>query len=552
MHDCRKGLKGSLLIVPAAITCAVVLLSLLASCATSSGSTWRDESEQNEAARSRAQERAKAKPPAPRVDPKPAKDPWQAGVKGDRDNDGDNYLLRLLLQRKEKEASRALDESVRMRAHSASLVVLDLPPSAKVSVDGAPVHAAGSIRVLPGLRLVRVEVFGYEDFEAQIDCVENGSHSLRWEAVPRPFSVSGFSVDSPHWAAPVLAGKGAAGFRFELVATGPGRVRICMEDGEGRVLRHIPLDLEAPRSICVWDGQDEAGQRCPPGAYIARIEGTDHALNLTIGEAGLDGKALFAHSALSGLWHAVDTSILSRGGCAVVGSGTLFVPSGAAGVLDAAFTLRLGLGTEERWEFAWSTRGRSLAGSEGLVPDWIGASLGLKYLVAGDDSSALRIAATLRGTADTWAGEDMPTEPAPADPFSSWYGLAAGCAIEYRVARARLFGGLEYAVSDLYPELMTEAGELPRAFYWWTYLRGGAEGLILLPGNTALGLGASVALRSRQGALVWPPAGPIRASIECRYFSGKNTLVPLLAFSGSFEDPNNYWLGGGMGLSLRL
>ena len=51
-----------------------------------------------------------------------------------------------------------------------------------------------------------------------------------------------------------------------------GMIKITVYDLQGKVLRHLPVDINNSKSACLWEGCDISGNYAASGCYIIRLE----------------------------------------------------------------------------------------------------------------------------------------------------------------------------------------------------------------------------------------------------------------------------------------
>ncbi len=578
--------RRSRLIVFCAFLAVVFFPTLCVSCASSSGTTRSSQDRASSKAKAAAKERGPRQDPD--VRPSPVK-PWPSDrdsgghIVDDRQQDNGFWALagalaeaaqEARLKEEEEKSLQAARERLALRTRTATLVITDAPAGSRIYIDSRPpvsrglelqgsaikvggedsphVPKHGGIAVEAGKRHVRVEAFGFAPFETLVDCTDGNTSIVHWTAPALSFKILSCVLSQNTWRRTFPASSRHSGFSFVIKTVAPGPLAMEIFDANDQRVLRMTKTARQQDELLFWDGTGNDGKPVPAGRYSARLDGFEEPFAMTILPAIIDSSPSASPSALSGFWHAPDAGTLKGAHVELGGLATAYMEQGGSSEVLMDWSMRVPLGQKENGEFMWTLRavlGQSAAG-ENLGT--YGSAFAIKYRIFPGQGEGFRAALFARASVDRWADVALSSWPPPTDPFSSWSSGGAGAVVEYRTRLLRACLSLEYAMSDLYPELMLEVGPIASPYYWWTYLRTGLSVGIPFGTRNALDLSLSMALRSRQGSFVWPFAGPALVAAECRFLTADSALSPSLLVTGSFEDLHNWYYAAGGGLVFRF
>ena len=440
------------------------------------------------------------------------------------------------------------------------LVIEDLPDDASVTVDGLPgffgrgAFASAAFELDPGAHGIEIRRFGYKDW--QRDIIISDRQILR---ISPSFEVaafglrsletwpSSFNPDDPGYYGTTL---------IALEATAQGTCDIRVESDSGRTVRDLG-DIRIGRSgwNWRWDGRDARGRPVADGDYA--IVATE--------SGGME---------LARTMVRVDRSLMGRSAVLASGSGgTLFAPAArpmaSGGVEISSFLLghvlsstgptngRILSGFGSRIAFPAADSGESGAASQAVEVDLSFVGIFHPGETASVSSDAYELTASvlvpvaseafhasLLGKFSYGSFLEAGDWPSPYDGLARFPGLSLALALEYDVENLRAFAAPEIEVSTFYPNY--DPAIVP-GFFAWGYLRGGLESK-LGPFSLALS-GAVRSLPFNYGLSV---AWPLSAGFEIRWHGRERPLVLSFLATGEFDSRAAWYLNSGISVGYRL
>jgi hypothetical protein len=522
-------------ILPRIALAAALLPFLLASCASSGGSTFSKAESGEAAAAAQAQ-----KPPAPNGKPTPPRPPKsERGDEHPKDDEGGKFVL-------------VFEKPPEPELPTGRLVLVGLEPDASVYVDGA--YSSGSTYSLPvGTHELRVARFGYRDFEVGVTVYEDQSSSLKIDYQAAPFAIRSLDASPPSFDP---ADPGSLGYcDLSVLVAAPGEGRATVLNPEGASLRDLgPLSFASAFTRLRWDGRDDAGKALPPGAYLVRVEGSGAGGESDASEArveiasGLFSRHATLYSGVSGSLFAPDARALAPGLVeSSMGTELHLAPRG--NIMSGLTTVHIGL----RAGLPASTCASELEVSLMSVI-WQGSPDASSYSVTGAWKRTLGMpgsnaaaAAYIKATLARYFNQDPESSIAPPwDGAARYSGISAGLSLEYAASSLRAFAAPELEVSNYYPNWIAGPWETPGLFSW-AYLRLGLEAKA---GDCTIAL--SGALRSAPFGGKLELIGPYPLGLEATWYSPSSPWILSFIATGEVEDLANYYFGAGFSLGFRM
>ena len=534
----------------------LILTVGLGSCATSSGGTYSRSVDNESNAASRAAAAKKERQDSHPVDS--GNQDWSTtGSYQDNNNESSTLIFAIA-------------------APSGTIQVQGAPVGAELMVDDYPVSyftpagngTQAAAKVPAGQYRVRVEFFGYSDWEADIQVDARSTISLLAELKTVSFSLSAPSTGPLLFdpSRPGMAGTAKAIFS----ATAPGSVSARVIDRSGRSIRDLgSRDITGPSVPVSWDGRDDAGLIVPAGDYTLELAGTGAdargglvasiaSLPVTLASLG-PLRAASLHGGFSGAMLAPDTLILPPDSIQLSLGTYAFVD-----MRDGSPRARLPIWTGLRFggfpypaaEVAVSLTVIDYPGYETQPPlDAFTAAASLKSpLFAGD---YLASALLLRAAVGSFSDETVSGWPSSWDSAASYPGVGAGLVFQWTPGgpggAERLFASAEMSAGRFYPGYGADDGtgvwEVP-GFFTWPYLRAGVESLLDAGEAGHLSVQGSVAARGQPVGTISGFRPPLSLAGDLAWYPPVAPFVLHLYALGEWEGFYSWYFAGGAGISI--
>lgn len=432
--------------------------------------------------------------------------------------------------------------SVRLTPRTGFLFV-DLPPDAYdstyVYVDGQQVED-DVVEVLIGDRSVRVERFGFETVEEELEIDEDLVTRFSPELVPAEFEFRSISGSRPAFHPQNVGVAGRVEFRFAVSAPGQGRIAILDGDGSIVVEREY-AEFTKIYYTYGWDGRDEAGEVVEDGEYTARVEGFGadgftKAMVETVVRVDSSYR-LRARSTWSGFPGLLYTPLPDSLPGSAFNVGTLFVAhvedvDGITTVrVPLVASVRLGLG--EGFQLAMSgtavinTMTERSATFVTIAASW-------QYLGAGQAEPVVEAAIGLKATA---------LSPLSTDSLTNFDGIGVSLPVAVRLGPLGIAIAPELLLSPEQISYTAGAGSpVMQSPSLWGY---GRAGLFLdLPGFL---LGVSAAVRTTPVEQGFVPTFPVLLGAEAHYLAGDGTTVLSLPVTAEVFGDGDFFVSVGLG-----
>jgi hypothetical protein len=555
--------------------------SILLACATSSGSAYSSSVEGESSAAARAAEAKKerqASRPAPTTTNTPTNNQsWTQTGNQNRPYQSDYTAF-----------NQDPPVVFSIFAPPGAILIQGAPVGAQLLVDGLPrghfVAVENSTQaqtsVESGQRRVRVELFGYSSWEADVHVRSGSLVQLQADLRPNPFSLRA-STDSGLVFDPTLPGR-AGTFTANFIATAPGTCTVAVVDSSGHAIRNLGSRDIASRSVPIlWDGRDDRGGLVPPGSYTIRLSGTGREPDgrLTVTEAGLQLtlarlpplRASSLHGGFSGAMLAPDTQVLPPGSLQISTGGYAFIDlgDGASKARIPSWTgLRLGGFPLQGSELVLSAMLTSYPGYA-VYPPMDGISIGGSIkspLLASDHLAAALI---VRAAAATYTDESNSGWPPSWDGAARYPGVGAGLVFQWTpeggpgrrpsgdpwgtASTGRVFASIEMNAGRFYPGWADDDGtgvwEVP-GFFAWPYLRAGLETLLDLKDAGRLSVQGSAAARGQPVGTTQGFRPPLSLAGELAWYPPVAPFVLHAYGIGEWKGFYSWYFAGGAGISV--
>lgn len=414
--------------------------------------------------------------------------------------------------------------------------------STYVYVDGRQVDEE-VVEVLIGDRTVRVERFGFETVEEEVEVEEDRVTRFAPELEPAEFEFRSISRSRPAFHPQNVGVAGRVEFRFAVSAPGQGRIAVLDEDGAVVSEREYP-EFTRIYYTYVWDGKNQEGEIVEDGEYTARLEGfgadgfTVSSLEAVV---RVDSSyRLRARSTWSGLPGLLYTPLPDSLPTSAFSVGTLFVAhiedvDGTTTVrVPLVTSVRLGLGEGFQLALSGSAVVNTMADRSATF-----ATLGAtwQYLGANQANPVVEAAVGLKATAFS---------PLATDSLTNFDGVALTLPFAVRLGPVGIAIAPEFLLS---PERISYAAgsgspvmESPSL---WGY---GRAGLYLdLPGFV---LGASAAVRTTPVEEGFVPTFPVLLGLETHLLAGDGTTVLSLPVTAEVFGDGDFFVSVGLGFGV--
>ncbi len=428
------------------------------------------------------------------------------------------------------------------------LSVTAVPEDAEILV-GDTTLSSGTVAELPiGVYTVRVRAFGYQDYQSTARVRERSLTSLQVTLLEAPFELSGLRASRPVFNPRSPGLLGSTRISFRVTTYGSGEARISAADG--RVVRRVPLPrFTTWRQSFIWQGRDQAGALLPDGAYTVSIDARgegEESLQVAETTVRIDSSVRIG---IRSLWSG--------------SSGTLFAPVpealpaaslqiSTAVMAHAAQTadglsilapwnlgLRAGLGPKpanplELDAQAGVVLGYAASNSDPLVAPFF-ASLALRSVLAkpaGISGAGGAVQAKL-----AYYGLD-------SDTMANFTGLSLGVPLMLRLGPVTLTGTPELMLSPWRVSYDPAQARVVSATLWGY----GRAGLLVEAGPFTAGLSAAVRSTPFAGGLGLNL--PFQAGAEAHLLLPGTQLYLSALVAGEFSGLDNLYLLGGAGLTL--
>jgi hypothetical protein len=513
-------MKMSLRPLTASLTLATLAL-FLASCATSSGSTYsRAAASESGAARQGRQDEPTPSPSGP---------PERRG------------------------SSTVIIVSEPKYEPKGFLVLEDLGGGSSVYVDGG-FRLGSSIELPVGPHDVRVERFGYDDFEASVFILVGQKTRLSVDQAPAVFSIAGIRAESPSFDPRDPGHLGTCRIWIEATSIGEGSVAAL--DASGREVRSLGrADYHSRRILFLWDGRDDSGRILEPGTYEIVAEGRGRpgegraSTEVEIA-SGRYSRSAVLHGGVSGALFAPDARCLELG--------DFEASTGAVFHLDPEGSTMSGMGTIESGLRAGLSRGPAafelnlsvmgVVWPSDPLADSVSVSAALKGAVESEDgrrAAGLYVRATGAFFTAPGSGDARPSW----DGAARYPGLALGLPLELAFERSRIFIAPEVEISDYYPYWYGSALPWsPPGLFAWGYLRAGIEASV----GRNITIGFSSALRTEPFGAGLGVRWPLPLGVEARWHAPSLPLTLSFAATGEIDSLEAFYFGAGAFAAVRF
>jgi hypothetical protein len=411
------------------------------------------------------------------------------------------------------------------------------PEGGRITVNGDELPA-GIVELPVGNYDLRVRLFGYADYQSSVTVADKSVSAVSVELQPAPFSVTSFGVTK---AAVNPDSPGLLGiFEGTISVTGPGSGELRIMDATGKeVYRRALPEFSTWDQGFTWDGRDTAGAPLPDGTYavslLAQGPGNDAAQTRDLSvkvDRTLKVAARSMWSGSSGLLYAPVSEVLPPGDfqISVLGAG-VYDPLSGDFQAPVQFGARVGL-----------PGGLEIDASAGVIATSVSTPFMANVAVRWSLLSPHGAYGTGYAIQVKLAGQLLPTadsvEPLMTDTFSNFTGISVEIPFQLQLGQLGFLLSAGAIGSLWYPFLPYQG---PMA---WLYLRGG---VMLETGSLTAGISASTRTQPLPNgyALLGSPV-PFALGAEIHWLIPGTRLVLWGILAGEADDEaNNYFMGGG-------
>jgi hypothetical protein len=397
----------------------------------------------------------------------------------------------------------------------------------------------GTTRVPVGSFRLDVRLFGYEEYEKEVEIRKGEVAHVSVELSEATFSISSVHVGRKAFNPDNAGLLGQSDISFYVSAPGKGSITIKTASGNV-VFTHTFDNFKTWAQNISWNGKTEDGSILPDGTYGIEVSGSSlkkDKLLIATSTVNIDRSIVIAYQ-----------SVFS--GC----SGLLFCPSpltipGSGFELASLFTVHGETQNDVFYIRAPSALAARYGLSDGLetdiecavipsnystLPFLISASVKYKYVDIGD---FLKTRAALYTRASYHNGTG-------ADTFTAFTGVGFGLPVELKAGAFSLILCPELEMSP-YKVTYSSDYESLSGFYSWLYFRGG-----ILFDSGSFSAGASITIRSIPFNEGFGLNLPIHAGLEAYYMIPDTQLFLSGVLTTEYESNDNYFISGGLGLGF--
>ena len=424
------------------------------------------------------------------------------------------------------------------------------PPESIVTVNGSQL-AQGTSTLPVGSYTVRVRAFGYTQREESVVIADRSVTDISIALLPAPFVLASFrlpkTVVNPE--NPGVLGT----LECDISVTGPGSGSIRVTDSASNEVYSKALpDFTTWDQTFSWDLHDAAGRGIPDGAFTMTLtalgKGSDTTAELHVTFAvdrslKIAPRAVWSGSA--GLLYAPVAEVLPAGDfqAGLLGAGIFVNPLvfQAPIVLSARFGAGAGMEIDASLGVIASSVAAPLTGS--LSARWnlvaphgaYGTGMGVQAKIAAQVNPASGVAQVLM-----------------TDTFANFTGISIEVPFQVVLDRLNLLLSAGAAGSFWYPYRWDPSALPDRvplfAAVGWLYLR---AGVMVDVGSLMFGISASTRTEPLPGgiALLSSPI-PFEAGAEIHWLLPGTRLLLSAIAAGEYQDSGNYYFMGGAGLGF--
>ena len=405
---------------------------------------------------------------------------------------------------------------------------------ADISINGLSV-TEGVTELAIGRHTVIVKAFGFEEFRGVVTIREQETTNLTLELNPAELEISGTSL-SRSVVNPINPGRlGEVVITFEVTTFGAGSATIT--DASGNVVRSIPLGpFHTWSQSAVWDARTSTGEEAQDGNYIVsvRVKGDDGAVaEATPIAIEVSRGAVIAFrtgwTGVSGMLYTPTAEMLPASSfqVSVLGAGSV---SASVGRIPLQLFVRIPVA--ERWELG--VQSTAIIGTSDTTPFSIGASG--RFDVAGSNDARSTTALAIYGVATYLSRTN-------ADTQTNYTGARAGAVGTLRSGPLRIHTAIELAASRYAPTYLPD--DQIASIYLWSYARGG-----VMVDTGGFSAGVSAALRTVPFAEGLRVQTPFEIGGEAHWLIPGTYVVLSAAAIVEIESTDNYYFSGGGGLGI--
>ena len=402
----------------------------------------------------------------------------------------------------------------------------------EITIDGQSAED-GVTELAIGRHAVVVRAFGFEEFRDVVTIRERETTNLTLELNPAKVGISETSL-SRSIVNPDNPGRlGEVAITFEVTTFGGGEATI--NDEAGNVIRSIPLGpFYTWGQSAVWDARASGGDEAPDGNYVIsiRVEAEDG----TTAEASPVGievsrGAVIAFRAgwtgISGMLYTPSAEMLPASSfqVSILGAGAL-----SAERIPLQLFVRVPLA--ERWELG--VQSTAIIGTSDNTPFSIGASG--QFDVAGSNDARSTTALSIYGVATYLSRTNSDTQ-------TNFTGARAGAVGTLRSGPLRMHAALELAASPFAPTYLAE--DQTPSFNLWSYARAG-----VMIDTGSFSAGVSSAIRTLPFSQGFAVKTPFAIGGEAHWLIPGTYVVLTAAAIVEIESTDNYYFSGGGGVGI--
>lgn len=156
----------------------------------------------------------------------------------------------------------------------------NLPNGARASVDGATVYS-NRAEVDPGYHSVRVRLFGYEDYNVNVNVENHKTVYVDVNFVPAAFEISNFKISKSKINPDYSSGIGKTNISFYV--TCDSSAILSASDRYGNVVWSYDFpSFSTWEQGVTWDGTDSEGYALPDGTYTINLYSFDYSFSGTV------------------------------------------------------------------------------------------------------------------------------------------------------------------------------------------------------------------------------------------------------------------------------
>ncbi|MGA2764312.1 MAG: PEGA domain-containing protein [Spirochaetia bacterium] len=527
---------------------------LLASCATSSGSTLGTVTVSEGS--SPPPEKPPTEPPTSKQGLEVVSDPDRAEIWIDGDYKGLTPFIvtdipqgwhRLILRKSGyREASSWVQFTSDYMLYQTTLVEIkgflqiDVTPPDSIVTVGSSTLPAGLQQLPVGSYAVVVRAFGYADYKEYVTISENAVTNLSVALQPTPFQIGEISL--PHRVinpdSPGILGNAEVAFSV----TGPGTGHVEVYDPASQLVygRDLP-EFTTWNQTFRWDVHDNAGNALADGAYrlVVSGQGSDGESSQQETTLKVDRTLKIAPrsvwSGSSGLLYAPVAEVLPEGDFQASVLGAAY-SDGAVFRAPVSLGIRMGIGSRLEVDAMGAIIPSSVA-----LPFALSAAVRWNLLSPHSEvglEAAVEAKASFQYDTSPTGGNVLLT-----DTFANFTGLDVAVPLQLVLGPVSVLGS-----AGLIGSLWTPYGSTSPSPVAWLYLR---AGLMADIASVTAGVSATVRtqpLLSGIAAIGWPV--PLQLGAEAHWLVPGSRILVSAILAGEFDSRSSYYFMGGGGLGF--